>query len=197
MPGLSTNGDSINTPHEKSNSNEHELPIYTTIDDYNTRVKIYYDNNGSTKGSGVAIIISAQFSIHVIKTHQFKGRVLTLDLAFKKKITYVLSTLICQQVQRQKSHLFDTHLRQQSDTPRITSEFHIVLLGDLNVNLDGIKKSKTKCPKWKLIKNIIKHYNLIDIIKKFHNPALYTWSQTNDIQASISTNNSVIFMDDH
>ncbi|PKY57239.1 hypothetical protein RhiirA4_478177 [Rhizophagus irregularis] len=69
-------------PHENTYYTEHQLPSYHSDIPSNSSVRCYHDSNGN-RGSGVATLISHELSKHVIKTHQFKGRVLTLDLAFK------------------------------------------------------------------------------------------------------------------
>lgn len=58
-----------------------------TIEDNNDKVRIYYDVNGSTKESKVAVVLSNSLSKHIIKTTHYKGRVLTIDLCLNTQNT--------------------------------------------------------------------------------------------------------------
>uniref|UniRef100_U9TLH8 Uncharacterized protein n=1 Tax=Rhizophagus irregularis (strain DAOM 181602 / DAOM 197198 / MUCL 43194) TaxID=747089 RepID=U9TLH8_RHIID len=65
----------------------HQLHIHMTIEDNNDKVRIYYDVNGSTKESKVAVVLSNSLSKHIIKTTHYKGRVLTIDLCLNTQNT--------------------------------------------------------------------------------------------------------------
>src|SRR3954454_3415715 len=83
--GLSEIG--IQKNHERSSYTHHLLNLPNTND--TTHIKIYYDTNSDNThtsiASGTALIVSETFSKHIIKTSHFKGRVLSMDLNFKRK----------------------------------------------------------------------------------------------------------------
>ncbi|GBB95388.1 hypothetical protein RclHR1_25220002 [Rhizophagus clarus] len=51
----------------------------------NNKYNIYYHNIGENKDSGVAIIIKKELSKNISKIEKYKGRIIYIDLFFRKK----------------------------------------------------------------------------------------------------------------
>ncbi|GBC04530.1 hypothetical protein RclHR1_05720003 [Rhizophagus clarus] len=123
----------ITNPHLFTNMEK----ISVSNNEENINLYIYKDTNGDTvtdSHSGVCIIMKEELQkrVSTIKTH--KGRILTMELHFKKIHLLIINTYI--PANNQKKEQIDTCYKQietlinsHSSKPNA----HIILLGDFNV----------------------------------------------------------------
>uniref|UniRef100_U9TTV8 Endonuclease/exonuclease/phosphatase domain-containing protein n=1 Tax=Rhizophagus irregularis (strain DAOM 181602 / DAOM 197198 / MUCL 43194) TaxID=747089 RepID=U9TTV8_RHIID len=153
----------------KTNHSTHSFPSLNH-DNINQNVHIYTDNNGNTKGSGVSMIITDQLQKHIIKTDTFLGHILTVDLCFKGN-HYI--KFICCYLPANASEDKELIINCYKEIENILinamhNHFECIVIGDLNISFDKMKKSN-HYPIWRReIKTIFKNFDLKDVLKSFH-----------------------------
>ncbi|CAB4386369.1 unnamed protein product [Rhizophagus irregularis] len=174
----------------KTKHSTHSLPSLNN--DINVqKVYIYTDNKGNSKGSGVSMMITDQLQKHIIKTNTFSGHILTVDLCFKG--THYIK-FICCYLPANASDDKDLIINCYKEIENILinamhNHFECIVIGDLNINFDKMKKSNhypiCRCE----IKTIFKNFSLKDLLKSFHEHPSPTYSTKRnegpDIQSRI------------
>ncbi|GES97748.1 hypothetical protein GLOIN_2v1847066 [Rhizophagus clarus] len=162
----------ITTPHLFTNMEK----ISVFNNEENINLYIYKDTNGSTvtdSHSGVCIIMKEEFQkrVFTVKTH--KGRILTIELHFKKIHLLIINTYI--PANNQKKEQIETCYKQIEtliNTHSSKPNAHIILLGDFNVQPC---KHDRKNNQWKArIYSILKMASMTNAIKQHHNKYLPT-----------------------
>ncbi|GBC05623.1 hypothetical protein RclHR1_06320001 [Rhizophagus clarus] len=162
----------ITTPHSFTNMEK----INVSNNEENIDLYIYKDTNGNSvtdSHSGVCIIMKEEFQkrVSTVKTH--KGRILTIELHFKKIHLLIINTYIPANNQKKEQietcyKQIETLIKTHSSKPNA----HIILLGDFNVQPC---KQDRKNNQWKArIYNILKMASMTNAIKQHHDKYLPT-----------------------
>ncbi|GBB85068.1 hypothetical protein RclHR1_11640006 [Rhizophagus clarus] len=162
----------ITNPHLFTNMEK----ISVSNNEENINLYIYKDTNGDTitdSHSGVCIIMKEELQkrVSTVKTH--KGRVLTIELHFKKIHLLIINTYIPANNQKKEQietcyKQIETLINSHSSKPNA----HIILLGDLNVQPC---KQDRKINTWKArIYRILKMASMVNAIKQHHDRYLPT-----------------------
>ncbi|GBC00565.1 hypothetical protein RclHR1_00390019 [Rhizophagus clarus] len=160
IPHLFTNMEKVNVLNKEENIN-----LY-----------IYKDTNGNTitdSHSGVCLIMKEEFQkrVSTVKTHN--GRVLAIELHFKKIHLLIINTYIPANNQKKEQietcyKQIDTLINTHSSKPNA----HIILLGDFNVQPGSHDRKNNK---WKIrIYSILKMASMTNAIKQHHDKFLPT-----------------------
>ncbi|CAB4380372.1 unnamed protein product [Rhizophagus irregularis] len=153
----------------KTTHSTHSLP---SLNNDNTiqNIHVYTDNKGNTKGSGVSMIITDQLQKHIIKTNTFFGHILTVDLCFKGNhyIKFICCYLPANAADNKELIIKCYKEIENILTHAMHNHFECIVLGDLNISFDKMKKSN-HYPIWRReIKTIFKNFGLKDLVKSFH-----------------------------
>ncbi|CAB5384039.1 unnamed protein product [Rhizophagus irregularis] len=175
---------------DKSIHSTHLLPSLNN-DNIKQNIHLYTDNKGNTKGSGVSMMITDQLQKHIIKTTTFLGRILTIDLCFKGNhyIKFICCYLPANAVDDKELIIKCYKEIENILTNAMHNHFECIVLGDLNISFDKLKKSN-HYPIWRReIKTIFKNFGLKDLLKVFHECPSPTYSSNRnegpDIQSRI------------
>ncbi|CAG8729460.1 18137_t:CDS:2 [Rhizophagus irregularis] len=159
-------------PHmdlKKATHSTHSLPVLNN-DNIIHNIHFYIDDKGNTKGSGVSMMITDQLQKHIIKINTFHSRILTVDLCFKGNhyIKFICCYLPANAVD-DKELIIKCY--KEIENILITAKhnyFECIVLGDLNISFDKLKKSN-HYPIWRReINTIFKNFGLRDLLKSFH-----------------------------
>ncbi|GBB99149.1 hypothetical protein RclHR1_03430010 [Rhizophagus clarus] len=162
----------ITTPHLFTNMET--VNVYNNEEIIN--LYIYKDTNGNTitdSHSGVCLIMKEEFQKRVSTVQTHKGRILAIELHFKKIHLLIINTYI--PANNQKKEQIETcykHIETLINTHSSKPNAHIILLGDFNVQPS---KHDRKNNKWKTrIYNILKMASMTNVIKHHHDKYLPT-----------------------
>ncbi|CAB5382935.1 unnamed protein product [Rhizophagus irregularis] len=176
-----------------SNKSIHSTHLLPSLNNDNTKqiIHLYTDNKGNTKGSGVSMIVTDQLQKHIIKTNTFFGRILTVDLCFKGNhyIKFICCYLPANAVDDKELIIKCYKEIENILTNAMHNHFECIVLGDLNISFDKLKKSN-HYPIWRReINTIFKNFGLKDLLKSFHERPSPTYSSNRtegpDIQSRI------------
>lgn len=157
----------------------------TTELDHNQRITIIHDLNGSPQdpASGCAIILSEKFAKHYSKVQHYKGRVLSIDLHFRKKhhIRLINTYLPAKSDSTYLQIMKDCHLHIDSLIKDGTNKkMQIILMGDYNANVQKLSSNTDPTHRNKKhIFNITKSHGLKDVLKSFNDTQHTYHSGTN------------------
>ncbi|GES81653.1 RNA-directed DNA polymerase from mobile element jockey-like [Rhizophagus clarus] len=162
----------ITTPHLFTNMEK----VNVFNNEENINLYIYKDTNGNTvtdSHSGVCLIMKEEFQkrVSTVKTH--KGRILAIELYFKKIHLLIINTYI--PANNQKKEQIETCYKQIEtliNTHSSKPNAHIILLGDFNVQPCNHDRKNNK---WKTrIYSILKMASMTNAIKQHHDKYLST-----------------------
>ncbi|GBB96312.1 hypothetical protein RclHR1_27220002 [Rhizophagus clarus] len=162
----------VTTPHQFTNMEK----INVSNNEENIDLYIYKDTNGNSvtdSHSGVCIIMKEEFQKRVSTVQTHKGRILTIELHFKKIHLLIINTYIPANNQKKEQietcyKQIETLIKTHSSKPNA----HIILLGDFNVQPC---KQDRKNNQWKArIYNILKMASMTNAIKQHHDKYLPT-----------------------
>ncbi|CAB5377344.1 unnamed protein product [Rhizophagus irregularis] len=179
----------------KTKHSKHFIPSLEN-DSAKNITHIYADDKGNTKGSGVSFIISDNLQKHVIKSTTFHGRILTVDLCFKgNHYIKLIGCYFPANASDDKNLIISCYKELEKILLNASlNNYQCIILGDLNINLDKIKRSN-HYPAWRReIKNILKNLNMTDVLKFFHDQPSYTHNSIRHEGPNIESRIDYIFM---
>ncbi|RIA90925.1 Endonuclease/exonuclease/phosphatase [Glomus cerebriforme] len=94
-----------------------------------------HDNTGSTKGSGTSLILKESLFNHVIAHSSFKGRVLHVDLLYRRKQMIRIISVYLPAGNSKKHQTLTTDIHNHLNSLMNTSSnYSFIILGDFNVD---------------------------------------------------------------
>jgi endonuclease/exonuclease/phosphatase family metal-dependent hydrolase len=156
---------------ETKTTNKNSKHIYKQHQDF---VAYFNNDNNTTMGTGVGILLSKQLAKYVQKVTKHKGRVIYIDLFLKGKIKlriiqiylHANTTGIQQEIKNLYEYIFILLKNSQKN------HFKIILMGDFNINYEKYLSMyhSRGSHNWRYdIFNKLETYNLTETISFFHN----------------------------
>ena len=151
-------------------TNKHDKNMRYLFHRQNQYLHIFHNENDSPKGKGVSLLITKTLSRYICSTKTYKGRVLTIDLLFRKQkslriITYYGLANTRSQHDKEESVDIKNHvIKEIQEGKKFLSE--VILLGDFNAHYDkyqqNIARGITQGFDTNIFEYIEKKYNMFD-----------------------------------
>ena len=141
--------------------------------DQNNYRAIFHNDDQNPKGKGVGLIISKILSRYIYNIKGYKGRILTVDLQFRKKkrlriiVYYGMANIHSYEDKKLCTEIVNELIKCVQEGKMCGYE--ILLLGDFNANYEEYQKNKIKgvndSYNRKIFYNLEEKYNLFDPIQ--------------------------------
>ena len=151
-----------------------EVRVDSDTTTHHTKLFLYHNNLGTSKGSGTSIIIDQKTQNHVFNHKSYAGRIQYLDLSFsKRKPIRLINIYLPPDSPDNKQQFIDTLEKlKELFIDSKSKSYQIILLGDFNVKIEEYylkygHLSSIPPNRFKVYDSIFKA-NLIDVQKHFY-----------------------------